>query len=199
MCHSPEAVRRLILQAALEEFASAGVAQSLERIASRAKLDVRAVRALFIDEKTLLLAVLKELTEPLVSAISVAVHDADDPAELIRRSFKILDDWLITNPKYVRISLQCMLADPSILMTLFQHSLYPSEFVEQLESYVAEGRITQKDVVMVLVFFDSLIFFPHLTGSFLAPDGGRSSPADFLERRTQAVMDLFQGGLFDSP
>lgn len=188
--------RDLILHAALDEFAERGInAQSLEGVARNSSLDVRAVRALFPDEKSLLLEVLQVITDPIVSAVSVAVENTAEPRDLLEKSIEIMDNWLLENPQYVKLVLQCMAADPAVLMVLYQRSLYPSEFIERFERFAAEGKIRQKDVTMVMVLLDSLMFFPHLTTSFLGADGKLSSPAEFLERRRQAIMDLFEGGL----
>jgi AcrR family transcriptional regulator len=191
--------RGIILDAAVLEFAEVGItSQSLHGVAQRAGLEYRAVRALYPDEKALLLGVLGELTEPLIGAISVAVQDTESPSELIEMSFRLLDQWLLEHPRYMQLVRQCMVADRSVLATLFQSSLYPSEFVERFERFVAEGKIQEKDVVMVMVFFDSLLFFPHLMGVFLKPDGTPAPPGEFLERRTQAMMNMLQGGLLSS-
>lgn len=188
--------RDAILHAALDEFAEHGVgAQSLEGVAQRCSLDVRAVRALFPDEKALLLEVLQVITDPIVGAISVAVEHSGEPRDLLEKSIELMDNWLLDHPQYVKLVLQCMAADPSVLMVLYQRSLYPSEFIERFERFAAEGRIRQQDVTMVVVLLDSLMFFPHLTSSFLGTDGQLSSPAEFLKRRRKAMMDLFENGL----
>ena len=67
--------RRVILKAAAREFAEVGLNESsLESVASRARLEPGAVRALFVDKPSLLRELLKEATDPLVSGIALAVE-----------------------------------------------------------------------------------------------------------------------------
>jgi AcrR family transcriptional regulator len=63
--------RKKILGAALDEFSELGINNSsFESIAERAELETAVVRALFTDKETLLKALLKEESEPIVNAIA---------------------------------------------------------------------------------------------------------------------------------
>ena len=96
--------RKKIMKAALDEFAEVGlINSSLKSISDRAKLEPAVARALFVDKETLLGELLKEGTDPLVSAVALAVQEIEDPRELIRKSMGLLDQWLLDHPQYVKL------------------------------------------------------------------------------------------------
>ncbi len=194
-----EAERRALLKAALEEFSEVGLtAASLESIADRADLGLSVARALFVDKQRLLNAVLKEGTEPLVSAIGLAVEQIEDPKELIRKSLRLFDQWLLDNPRYIQLLQRSALDEAGSLNTLYQYSMYPSEFYERLEQHVKRGELRSKDVMMTFTLLDSLVLFSHMIRpalELMCPD---ETSEQLFERRFEAVMDLLEHGLFSA-
>ncbi len=189
--------RKKIMQAALDEFAEVGVLNSsLKSISDRAKLEPAVARALFVDKETLLGELLKEGTDPLVSAVALAVQEIEDPKELIRKSMGLLDQWLLAHPKYVRLYMQCSLEGAGVLQTLYQHSLLPSEFYERLEQIIGKGQFRCNDIFILSLLLDSLIVFLHM----MRPGVDLMSPGQSIEQiteqRFEAVIDLFENGLF---
>ena len=189
--------RKKIMQAALDEFAEVGVLNSsLKSISDRAKLDPAVARALFVDKETLLGELLKEGTDPLVSAISLAVQEIEDPKELIRKSMGLLDQWLLEHPKYVRLYMRCSLDGAGVLQSLYQHSLLPSEFYERLEQIIGKGQFRCNDIFILSLLLDSLIVFLHM----MRPGVDLMSPGQSIEQiteqRFEAVIDLLENGLF---
>ncbi|MBU0985305.1 MAG: TetR/AcrR family transcriptional regulator, partial [candidate division Zixibacteria bacterium] len=138
--------RQKIFEAALEVFAEIGVARSnLAMIAERAGLDPAAVRCLFVDQEALLRQVLEEMSTPLISAISMAVEQMEDPRDMIRESMRLFDNWLYDHPLYVRVLHRCMLDDPESLQVIYERSMYPSEYFEKLRAYAGDGQIRVAD------------------------------------------------------
>ena len=189
--------RKKILQAALDELAEVGlINSSLKSIADRAKLEPAVARALFVDKETLLGELLKEGTDPLVSAIALVVQKIEDPRELIRKSMGLLDQWLLTHPKYVRLYMRCSLDGANVLQVLYQHSLLPSEFYERLEQIINKGQFRCNDIFILSLLLDSLIVFLHM----MRPGVDLMSPGQSIEQiteqRFEAVIDLLENGLF---
>jgi len=189
--------RKKIMQAALDEFAEVGlINSSLKSIADRAKLEPAVARALFVDKETLLGELLKEGTDPLVSAIALVVQKIEDPRELIRKSMGLLDQWLLTHPKYVRLYMRCSLDGANVLQVLYQHSLLPSEFYERLEQIINKGQFRCNDIFILSLLLDSLIVFLHM----MRPGVDLMSPGQSIEQiteqRFEAVIDLLENGLF---
>ncbi len=189
--------RKKIMKAALDEFAEVGlINSSLKSISDRAKLEPAVARALFVDKKTLLGELLKEGTDPLVSAVALAVQEIEDPKELIRKSMGLLDQWLLDHPQYVRLYMRCSLDGAGALQTLYQHSLLPSEFYERLEQIIGKGQFRCNDIFILSLLLDSLIVFLHM----MRPGVDLMSPGQTVEqiteKRFEAVIDLFENGLF---
>jgi len=189
--------RKKIMQAALDEFAEVGVLNSsLKSISDRAKLEPAVARALFVDKETLLGELLKEGTDPLVSAVALSVQEIEDPKELIRKSMGLLDQWLLAHPKYVRLYMRCSLEGAGVLQTLYQHSLLPSEFYERLEQIIGKGQFRCNDIFILSLLLDSLIVFLHMMRSGVDLMSPGQSIEQITEQRFEAVIDLFENGLF---
>jgi AcrR family transcriptional regulator len=189
--------RKKLLKAALDEFAEVGLKNSsLESISDRAKLEPAVARALFVDKETLLRELLKEETEPLVSATALAVQELDDPRELIRKSMGLLDQWLLTHPEYIRLLMRCSLEGGGVLQSLYQHSLLPSEFYERLEQIIGKGQFRCNDIFMLTLLLDSLIVFLHVMRPIVELMSPGQSVEQITEQRFEAVIDLLENGLF---
>jgi len=189
--------RDKLLDAALEEFSEIGItSSSLSSIAERAGFDVPAVRAIFVDKESILRTLLQEITEPIVSAVTIAAEEAEDPASMMRRSLPLLDQWLIDNPRYTRLMLRCMLEKGEVVGILYEHSLYPSEFFEQLQRFIDAGKIRQRDLALVGVLLDSLIFMPHLVRPALTLLHPGKTDEEIFAQHRNAVFELLEGGLF---
>jgi len=188
--------RRKIIEAALDEFAESGIPNaSLDSIASRANLAPGVLRALFVDKETLLKDLFREKTEPMVSAISLAVQEIEDPKELIRKSMGYLDCWLLMNPKVIKLYMQCSLDESEVLGTTFQQYLLPSELFDRLNQFMEEGKFRCRNILELMTLLDSLILLLHLMrpGMTLNPD---YSFEELVQQRFDAAMDLLENGLY---
>ena len=154
--------RKRIMKAALDEFVDVGIVDSsLESIADRAGLKLGVVRALFVDKEILLGQLMKEETEPFISAMGVAVQESKDPKELMRKSMQLLDQWHLAHPKATRLYLHCSLSREGAIQSIYQRSLHSSEFYERLELIIDRGQVRCKDVFILILLLDSLIGFLH--------------------------------------
>jgi AcrR family transcriptional regulator len=188
--------RKKIMEAALDDFSEVGLSNSsFESIAGRAGLEPAVLRALFVDKETLLRELFQEKTEPMVSAISLAVEEIHDPKALIRKSMEHLDRWLLMNPKVVKLYLQSSLEESDILARIFQEYLLPSELFERLDQFIAEGKFRSDSILVLMTLLDSLILLVHLMrpGMMLSPD---LSFEEILKQRFDAAMDLLENGLY---
>ena len=189
--------RKKLLRAALDEFAEVGLKNSsLESISDRAKLEPAVARSIFVDKETLLRELLKEETEPMVSAISLAVQEIENPRELIRKSMGLLDQWLLTHPEYIRLLMRCSLEGGGVLQSFYQHSLLPSEFYERLEQIIGKGQFRCNDIFMLTLLLDSLIVFLHVMRPIVELMSPGQSVEQITEQRFEAVIDLLENGLF---
>ena len=189
--------RKMILEAAALEFAEVGLNESnLDSIAGKAGLEPGVAQALFIDKPTLLKEILKEATEPLVSGIALAVEKMDDPKDVIRKSLQLYDQWLLDHQDIIRIMVRCALDGPEWLGKLYQESLLPSEFYEQLQQIIDKGQVRCKDLFISSLLFDSLIMLPHMLRSaveFMKPE---QTVEEIIRIRFDAIIDLFENGLY---
>ena len=189
--------RRTILAAAADEFAEVGlVDSSVESVAARADVEPGVVRALYVDKQTLLREVLRLETDPLVSGISVAVADIDDPRELVRASLRMYDQFLFDNPTVVRLFTRCILDGPDSLEKLYKQSLFPSEFYDRLLEIINKGQLRCKDVLVLTLLFDSLILLPHMIRSAVVLMRPGVSVEATFEARFDPTIDLFENGLY---
>ena len=153
-------------------------------------------RALFIDKETLLRELLKEETEPMVSAITLAVQEIEDPRALIRKSMKLLDQWLLTHPEYIRLLMHCSLEGAGVLEFFYQHSLLPSDFYERLEQFISRGQFRCNDIFVLSLMLDSLIVFLHVMRPVVELMSPGQNVEQITQQRFEAVIDLFENGLF---
>jgi len=189
--------RRAILEAAVHEFAEFGLSEAtLDSIAGRAGLDPGVARALFIDKPRLLRELLEEITDPLVSGIGVAVAGIEDPREVMRKSLRLYDQWLTDHPDFVRLMVRCALDGAESLGALYQKSLLPSEFYERLQLAISRNQMHCKDLFILSLLLDSLIMFPHMIRSSLESMAPKTRAEETLEARFDAVLDLFEKGLY---
>jgi AcrR family transcriptional regulator len=192
--------RALILRAATAEFAEFGMQESsLDRVARRAGVGVEAVRALFVDEATLLRELLKEEGEPLVSGIALAIEDMDDVRVMIRKTLELYDRWLLDHEQIVRIMMRCALDDPKTLRVFYEQSLLPSEFFEHLERGIGTGRLRCRDMLLLNVLIESLILYPHIMRPMIERLQLEDGTEEFMERKFEAVVDLLENGLYSTP
>ena len=90
--------------AAIQEFTEKGIkAASMKSIAERAGLDKSVARAIFIDKESLFRDVLKQYSEPLISASGFMAEDIDDPLDFLEKALRLYDRWLLENPELVRM------------------------------------------------------------------------------------------------
>jgi AcrR family transcriptional regulator len=189
--------RKKILEAALDDFSEVGLSNSsVESIAGRAELEPAVVRALFFDKETLLKELFKEMTEPLISAISLAVQEIEDPKELIRKSLELLDQWLLLHPKVIRLYMQSSLEESDILQSTFQQYLLPSEFVERLDQFIKEGKFRCSSILILMVLLDSLILFFHMVRPGMMTISPGQSFEQIVKQRFDVVIDLLENGLY---
>ena len=189
--------RKRIMKAALDEFVDVGIVDSsLESIADKAGLKLGVVRALFVDKEILLGELMKEESEPLISAIGVAVQEIKDPKELIRKSMQLLDQWLLAHPKVTRLYLLCFLSREGAIQSFYQRSFLPSEFYEQLELIIDRGQLRCKDGFILSLLLDSLILFLHFMRPAIELMCPEQTVEQIVERRFEAVIDLFENGLY---
>ncbi len=191
--------RNKIIEAALQEFSEFGFDEtSLESVAKRADFDPAVIRALFIDKENLLQELFKETTEPMVSSIGVAVQEIDDARELIRKSMWILDQWLLMHPEVIKLYLRCSLDESKVFNAIFQRYLLPSEFFDKLQQLIDDKKLRCDNLPVLSLLLDSLIVFFHMMLSgmkIMAPD---RSMEEIARLRFEAVMDLFENGLYTS-
>ncbi len=186
-----------IIEAALDDFSEVGLSNSsIESIAGRAELEPAVVRALFVDKETLLKELFKEKTEPMVSAISLAVQEIEDPKELIRKSMEHLDRWLLMHPKVVKLYLRGSLEESEALQTIFQKYLLPSEFVERLDQFVQEGKFRCSSTLILMVLLDSLILLLHMMRPVMMMISPDQSFEQIAQQRFDAFIDLLENGLY---
>lgn len=191
--------RRVILEAAALEFAEVGLSDStLDSIAGRAGLEPGVARALFVDKTTLLRELLKEATDPLVSGIGMAVEDIEDPREVVRRSLRLYDRWLLDHQDFVRIVVRCALDGAESLGALYQKSLLPSEFYDHLQRAINRNQLRCKDLFVLSLLFDSLIMFPHMLRSAVELMKPGQTAEQTMETRFDAMIDMFENGLYSA-
>jgi AcrR family transcriptional regulator len=190
--------RKKILGAALDEFSELGVHNSnFESIAERAGLEIAVVRAIFTDKQTLLKTLFKEETEPMVNAIALAVQEIEEPRELMRKSMKLLDQWLLMNPKHVKLFIRCALDDSNVLESVYKY-LMPSEYFERLNQMIEKGDFRCKDLFILGLLLDSLIMFFHVMMPGMQMISPNQSMEEIAELRFDAAMDLLEKGLYST-
>ena len=73
---------------------------------------------------------------------------------------------------------------------LYENSLYPSEFYEQMQKFVAEEKITEQDLTTFSIILDSMIFFPHLVRQALTILYPGETEEQIFKRRREAMLSL---------
>ena len=189
--------RNKIIEAALDEFVEVGFSDSsLESIAKGAELETGVVRALFVDKENLLRELFKEKTEPMVSAISLAVQEIENPKELIRKSMGYLDSWLMMHPKVVRLYMRSLLEQSDVLESTFEQYLMPSEIFERFGQMIERGEVRCKNIKILSLLLDSLILFFHVMNPGMQMIDPDLSMEECAGMRFDAIIDLLEHGLY---
>jgi AcrR family transcriptional regulator len=162
----------------------------------RAGLKVEVVRALYVDKEALLREIMRQETEPMVSAIALAVEKIADPREVVKKSLAIFDQWMFDHRQLVRIWQRCALESAETLSAFLEKSLMPSDFFEHLEDLINKGQIRCTDLLVLGILFDSLIVFPHMMRAALELACPEGTVAQLFERRFSAIIDLLEHGLY---
>jgi len=190
--------RKKILEAALDEFSESGlINSSFESIAARAELVPAVVRALFVDKETLIHELIKEETEPMASAIALAVQEIEDPKELIRKSMEHLDRWFLMHPKHVKMYMRCAIDESDVFESILQ-CLIPSEFFERLDQIIERGQVRCNNLLILSLLLDSLIIFFHMMKPVMQLISPNVSMEEIAQLRSEAVMDLLENGLYST-
>jgi hypothetical protein len=92
--------------------------------------------------------------------------------------------------------MRCSLEGAGVLQTLYQHSLLPSEFYERLEQIISKGQFRCNDIFILSLLLDSLIVFLHMMRPGVELMSPGQSVEQITEKRFEAVIDLFENGLF---
>lgn len=192
-----EEERKKIMVAAIREFTEKGIkATSLKSIAERAGFDEGVVRAIFIDKESLFRDVLKQYSEPLISASGFMAEDIDDPGEFLQKSLRLYDRWLLENPELIRMLAWGIAERIDFFDSIYSHVFYPSEFFEKLEKFVEDGAIRIRDLNSVFLLIESMMVFGHLMKSNIKSLYSEKSEDEIFESRFKVMMDLLENGLF---
>ena len=92
--------------------------------------------------------------------------------------------------------MQCSLEEPEALRSLYERSLMPSEFYDRLGQIIDSGQVRCDDPFILNMHFESLIVFPHMMRQALELIDPGQSEEEIFDRRFEAMMDLFEHGLF---
>jgi len=191
--------RNKIIEAALDEFVEVGfIDASLESIANRAQLDPAVARALFTDKEILLKELFKEKTEPVVSAVSLAVQEIEDPKELIKKTIEHLDRWLTLHPEVIRLYLRSLFDGSGVLESAFQQSFMPSELYERFEEMVGKRQVRCKNTFILALLLDSLMLFYHMMQPGMQMFDPDLSMEECSKMRLDSILDLLENGLYTS-
>jgi AcrR family transcriptional regulator len=192
-----ESERKKLLDAAVIEFSKSGIkGSSLKAISERAGLEEGAARAIFIDKMRLYRELLKEISEPLISVSGFVSPDDNDPREFLMNALKLYDDWLLSNPRFVRLIAWGIAEEISFFDSVFNHVFYPSDFFEKMEKFISDGSIRIKDINSVFLIIESMIVFGHLMKpniKMMYPD---KTDQEIFELRFNAMFDVLSNGLF---
>ena len=192
-----EEERKKIMVAAIQEFTEKGIkAASMKSIAERAGLDKSVARAIFIDKESLFRDVLKQYSEPLISASGFMAEDIDDPLDFLEKALRLYDRWLLENPELVRMLAWGIAEGIDFFDSIYSHVFYPSEFFEKLEKFVADGAIRIRDLNSVFLLIESMMVFGHLMKSNIKSLYPEKSEDEIFENRFEVMMDLLENGLF---
>ncbi len=196
-----EEVRQRIIEAAYDEFAQRGPRQaSLATIARCAETEEASIRALFVDQRGLLTAVLDEKTGPLVSAVSVLLTEGDDLRRQLPAALGLVHQFLIDEPRFGRVVAWTAVDGDDLLGSVFARSFFPSDFHDRLNSAVACGQLCARSAIAAVMILDSLLLFPQFVRRSLGDVlPGEVRLEELYDDYFTSVVQLLETGFFTDP
>jgi AcrR family transcriptional regulator len=191
-------MRDRLIDAAYDLFAEVGPSRaSLGEIAERVGAEEAAIRALFVDRRGLLAAVLDERTTPLIGAASVLMSEHEDFRQLLPRMLRLIHQFLVDEPRYARIIAWTALEGGELLGAVFARSFFPSDFHDRLLEAIDRGELRVRSAMTAIMLLDSLLMFPQFVRSALS--AGLPAEVDvetLFDDYFADVLRLLEGGVY---
>lgn len=188
--------RDQVLDAAFSVLADVGPdAFSHELVARELDCDAASVRALFPDLGHMQDEVLREKTEPIISTLAVATQDSDDASELVEALFRIVDRFMLDEPRYPRMMIRWAMSSGDSITKFFQRSIYPSETFERIQHFIDDGQLDLPDPFALFTLVDPLVFFAHMYRSSLEKIMPEKDMEDILEERAALALRALRSGI----
>lgn len=191
-----EQSRKLILQAALEEFSTYGHSGArVERIASNAGVSKPLIYDYFGDKDAIYAAALKEAYVQIREGESQLNLDSLSPEDAIRRLVIFTMDHFREKPWFIRMLNTENLLGGATIRDMQDAKGVQSVLVERLQGVLRRGAecgVFRKDVdaVELYVFIASLCYFPVSNIHTLRAVFGLPMDKDWLDRRAAESADM---------
>lgn len=196
-----EQSRKLILQAALEEFSTYGHSGArVERIASSAGVSKPLIYDYFGDKDAIYMAALKEAYVQIREGERALDLDTLEPEEAIRSLVRFTMDHFREKPWFISILNTENLMGGRSVRQLQDAKGIQSILVQRLRSVLRRGEDaglfrSGVDPVEFYVFVASLCYFPVSNIHTLRAVFGLSMDGDWLDRRAEEASDMLLGHL----
>jgi AcrR family transcriptional regulator len=193
---NPEASRAAILQAALNEFSSAGYdGARIDRIAAEAGVSKPLLYDYFGDKEELYAAALREAYVQIRTGETALDLEALDPASAIRELCLFTMDHFRTNPWFITMLNTENLRHGATISRLEGRREVQSNLLAKLgrvlERGVAEGRFRDDvEPVKLYICIASLCYFPVSNRFTLAAVFGVDFTAETLETHARQAADI---------
>lgn len=203
-----EESRAAILRAAMEEFASEGVAGArTERIAAAAGVNKALLYYYFADKESLYGAVLDQVFAAVDQSLLAALDSPGTPAECILRYVGAHFDVLAGRPHMPRVVLHEMTrasresSSPHLARIAEKHTRPIAMRLQKvLQQGIAEGQFRQVDVQhFVFTLVANAVFYFGAAPMIRAVTGREPLSPEMLAARRAAVLDFVRHALFIDP
>ena len=203
MQRNPEAKRRGILDAALEEFALQGIdGARTERIARAAKVNKALLYYYFKSKDELYAAVLRHVFGALFLSLDSALDREVDPAEKLLAYVEAYFDFVAASPRWPRMVMGEMMragAKPSPqMLKIFETKARPvmEKFVRTVEAGIKAGSIRRVDPFQIpQTVIGTVVFYFISTDMYCMMTGRDPLSPKSLKARRDFVVELISNAL----
>ncbi|MBD3167060.1 TetR family transcriptional regulator [bacterium] len=186
-----------IHDAAVQVFAEKGIdSTTLADIAATAGLDEAALHVYYRDTETLFRTISTEQTNAFIGTMLIACETIEEPEPFLREIVRIVDNMLMSNPDFLRITLHAMLERREIFFHTMESPLFPREVFDRFQWFMDEGKLRRVDPVQLALILDSLTFFTQVLRDQL--ELGQISDKQieaFMQARHDTVLQTLLHGL----
>ncbi len=186
-----------ILEAAYEEFALKGKdGARMQEIADRAGINKAMLNYYFTSKDQLYIEVIRRKLTDIIERVRSSLEGVVDAREFFRKFIGVSNRIANEKPQLVSLILHGYLNRESEIRELFQEVGFRGQIRDTVQRFIDRGDLRINDTDQIIMHIISLNFHAYILKPFYREFIPSARSDNFAESRIEAVIDLFEHGLF---